>query len=240
MAIVTTKAIVFNAIKYSDSSLIVKCFTFEDGLRSYLIRGILKSKKGKLKTAYFQPLSQLELVVNHKNNTTLNSIREARVYHPYNTIHTSIIKQTILLFLSEVLSSIIQEEEQNQSLYTYLETALIWFDTHDENANFHLVFLLNLTRFLGFYPDTSNSDDAVFNLMEGSFTNSTYDKLILKNEKLNLFKRVLGINFDTINQVFFSKKERQIVLRIIIHYFELHLEGFRKPKSLDILETVFR
>ncbi|WP_369820294.1 DNA repair protein RecO [Tenacibaculum sp. SG-28] len=182
----------------------------------------------------------MELVVNHRNTTTLNSIREARISHPYNTIHTSITKQSILLFLSEVLSSIIQEEEQNQSLYTYLETALIWLDTHDENANFHLVFLLNLTRFLGFYPDTSNSDYAAFNLMEGSFTNSTYDKLILKNEKLILFKRVLGINFDALNQVFFSKKERQIVLRIIIDYFELHLEGFRKPKSLDILETVFR
>ena len=113
MAIITTKAIVFNTIKYGDTSLIVKCFTFEDGVKSYMIKGVLKSKKGKLKTAYFQPLTQLQIVANHTNKQGLNSIREASIIHPYNTLHTSIIKQTIVLFLSEILSSIIQEEEKN-------------------------------------------------------------------------------------------------------------------------------
>lgn len=239
MGLVHTKAIVFKTIKYGDTSLIVKCFTFEEGIRSYMVKGVLNSKKGKLKAAYFQPLTQLQLVANHTNKNTLNSIREAQIVHPYYTIHTSVVKQTIVLFLSEILATIIQEEEKNEGLYTYIETALIWLDTHTEVANFHLLFLLNLSRFLGFYPDTSESEKIGFNLVEGSFTNSLHEKLTLYNDKLVLLKRLLGINFDAINTISFHKNERQTILRIIVKYFELHLEGFRQPKSLDILETVF-
>ncbi|TCP28098.1 DNA replication and repair protein RecO [Tenacibaculum skagerrakense] len=239
MGLVSTKAIVFSTIKYGDTSLIVKCFTLEEGIKSYLIKGVLKSKKGKLKAAYFQPLTQLHLTANHNNKGNLNSIREAHVTIPYETIPFEIKKQTIVLFLSEILSNIIQEEEKNEGLYNYIETALIWLDSHDVISNFHLLFLMNLSRYLGFYPDTSNINASAFSLIEGSFTNSSYEKLTLTNENLTLFKKLLGINFDAINTVSFNKNERQTLLRSIIQYFELHLEGFKKPKSLDVLETVF-
>ncbi|CAM1364350.1 DNA repair protein RecO [Tenacibaculum sediminilitoris] len=239
MAIVTTKAIVLSALKYGDTSLIVKCFTLQEGLKSYMIKGVLKAKKGKLKPAYFQPLTQLNLTGNHSNKNSLHSIKEVQVIHPYETIYTSVVKQTIVLFLSEVLSHILQEEEENIALYSYIETSLIWLDTHNEVANFHLLFLLNLTRYLGFYPDTSNIDKQVFNLLEGRFTNTEYKKLTLSGREIILFKNLLGINFDAINSISYSKKERQIILRIIVQYYELHLEGFKKPKSLDVLETVF-
>lgn len=239
MGVVTTKAIVFSAIKYGDTSLIVKCFTEEEGIKSYLIKGVLKAKKGKLKAAYFQPLTQLQLTANHNNRGALNSIKETHVIHPYENIPMDIVKQTIVLFLSEILSGIIQEEEKNTGLYEYIETALIWLDTHTTIANFHLLFLLNLSRFLGFYPDISNRNAAGFNLLEGSFTNLSYEKLTLTGNELMLFKKLLGINFDAIHTISFNKNERQVILKIIIRYFELHLEGFKKPKSLDVLETVF-
>ncbi|CAL2079220.1 DNA repair protein RecO [Tenacibaculum sp. 190524A05c] len=239
MAIISTKAIVFSSIKYGDTSLIVKCFTLEEGVKTYMIKGVLKAKKGKLKAAYFQPLTQLQLTASHNNKGNLNSLREASVSIPYESIPLDIIKQSIVLFLSEILSSIIQEEEKNEGLYNYIETALIWLDTHDAISNFHLLFLLNLSKYLGFYPDTSNSDASAFSLLEGSFTNSNYEKLTLINTDLTLFKKLLGINFDAIHTISFNKKERQTLLRIIIQYFELHLEGFKKPKSLDVLETVF-
>ncbi|CAM1341775.1 DNA repair protein RecO [Tenacibaculum amylolyticum] len=239
MGVVTTKAIVFSAIKYGDTSLIVKCFTQEEGIKSYLIKGVLKTKKGRLKAAYFQPLTQLQLTANHNSRGTLNSIKEAHVIHPYENIPMDIVKQTIVLFLSEILSGIIQEEEKNMALYEYIETALIWLDTHTTIANFHLLFLLNLSRFLGFYPDISNKDAGGFNLLEGSFTSLSYEKLTLTGSELMLFKKLLGINFDGIHTISFNKNERQVILKIIIRYFELHLEGFKKPKSLDVLETVF-
>ena len=239
MGVITTKAIVLSSIKYGDSSLIVKCFTLEEGLKTYLVRGILKASKSKIKAAYFQPLSQLKLEAKHNNKGALNSIKEVHVLHPYKNIHSTIYKQTIVLFLSEMLNNTIQEEEKNEPLYTYLETAFLWLDAHDDISNFHLIFLLNLTKFLGFYPDVSGKKELHFNLSEGSFTNETYGKEIISGDELFQLKKLLGIHFDTINSTSFNKRERQQVLRIIIRYFELHLDGFRNPKSLDILETVF-
>lgn len=239
MPILNTKAIVFNSIKYGDTSLIVKCFTKKKGIKKYLIKGILTPKKRKLKPAYFQPLTQLQITANHTHKNLLNSIREVQVINPYETISTSIVKQSILLFLSEVLSGIIREEEENLNLYNYIETALIWLDTHDRVSNFHLLFLLNLSGFLGFYPDTSQSNKSAFNLLEGTFTHEINKKFNISGTKLTAFKKLLGINFDAISDVSFSKQERQVVLQMIIEYFELHLTGFKKPKSLNILETVF-
>ncbi|HCW63386.1 MAG TPA: DNA repair protein RecO, partial [Leeuwenhoekiella sp.] len=99
--LVTTKAIVISAIKYGEADLIVRCFTEEAGLKSYILRRILKSKKGKLRTAMFQPASQLELVAVHKDKGTLESIREAKVIQPYVSLHTDVLKSSVVLFLSE-------------------------------------------------------------------------------------------------------------------------------------------
>ena len=49
--VIATKAIVLSSLKFGDSDLIVKCFTASSGLKSYLLRNILKSKKGKLKVS---------------------------------------------------------------------------------------------------------------------------------------------------------------------------------------------
>ena len=81
MAVVATKAIVLSSLKYSDSSLIVKCYTQKEGLKAYLIRGILKPKKGGLKVAYFQPLTQLNIVASHNTKGTLNAIKEVQVFN---------------------------------------------------------------------------------------------------------------------------------------------------------------
>jgi len=239
MAIVTTKAIVLSALKYSDTSLIVKCYTAQEGLKSYIIKGILKSKKGGIKIAYFQPLTQLTIVANHNNKSTLNNLKEVQILNPYKTIYKDIVKQSVVLFISEVLASSIQEEEKNEVFYNYLETALIWLDVHDKIANFHLLFLLNTSKYLGFYPDLSEKEKMGFDLLNGSFSESATNKNVITGNKFYQFKKLLGINFDAIENVSFSKTERQMVLQIIIQYFELHLDGFRKPKSLQILETVF-
>ncbi|WP_347173038.1 DNA repair protein RecO [Polaribacter uvawellassae] len=239
MAFIKTKAIVLSSLKYGDTSLIVRCFTLEDGLRSYLLRGILNSKKGKIKAAYFQPLTQLNIEANHNNKGNLNSIREVHIVNPYKNIYTNIFKQTIVLFLSEILSSTIQEEEANEGLFSFLETSFIWLDINDKTSNFHLLFLLNLTKFLGFYPDTTNINSNYFNLIDGNFMKSTTEKEVVFGENLVQFKKLLGTNFDSIESIKFNQQERQQVLQIIIRYFELHLDGFRRPKSLKVLETVF-
>jgi len=234
----TTKAIVLSSIKYSDSDLIVKCYT-QDGLKSYLLKRILKAKKGKLKVAYFQPLTQLEMVVNHNTKGNLNFIKEVKLAQPYSTIPFNVVKQTIVLFLSELLTKSLQEEEKNESLFQYLETSLIWLDTHDNVSNFHLLFLLNLTKHLGFYPEKGTVDFPFFSLEEGRFFNKDPKNYPVSSENLISLKRLLGINFEGLHTLEFNATSRQSILDMLIQYFELHLPGFNKPKSLAILKSVF-
>lgn len=236
---VNTKAIILSSLKYGDTSLIVKAFTESDGLKTYLLKGVLTSKKGKLKAAYFLPLMQLELVATHRNKGSLESIREVKVSVPYKSLHTDIVKNSMVLFLAEMLSNSIQEQEQNKGLFNYLEYALYWLDAHDSISNFHLLFLLNLTKYLGFYPDTSFQNRNYFDLVEGSFCATPSLNPIIQGENLTSFKRILGINFDALQTIQMNKPQRQELLKMVIMYFELHLQGFRKPKSLAVLNAVF-
>ena len=102
---ITTKAIVLSSLKYGDTSLIVRAFTQSDGIKSYLLKGVLASKKAKIRPAYFLPLMQLEIQANHKNKGTLESIRDVRVGIPYQTMHTDIVKNSVVLFLAEMLGN---------------------------------------------------------------------------------------------------------------------------------------
>jgi len=234
----TTKAIVISTIKYGDTSLIATCYTERCGIKSYMLKGILKSKKSKIKAAYFQPLMQLNLTANHNNKGKLNSLREVEILNFYQTIYTNFKKQSIALFLAEVLYYSIKEEEQNSTLFQYLETSFLWLDVHENISNFHLLFLLNLTKFLGFYPEQKNIDYPYFDLVEGNFTKHK-PLQALYGDKLIQFKKLLGINFDVLPEISFSATNRQAILTVLIQYFELHLSGFKKPKSLQVLKYVF-
>jgi len=235
--IVKIKAIVLKTIKFGDTSLIVKCYT-ELGLKSYLIKGILSKRKSKIKVAYFQPFNILELVANHNNRGNLNTLREVKVGYAYNDIPNNIVKQSIVIFLAEVLNSALQEEESNKALFNFLNTSLQFLDTKKQIANFHLIFLLKLTGFLGFYPQTKNINYPYFNLQEGLFE-TKYLPTSIKDQEIFLFKLLLGINFDGINTLKLSKSNKELLLDVLIKYFELHLSGFKKLNSLPILKTVF-
>ena len=136
-------------------------------------------------------------------------------------------------------SNSILEEEANLPLFSYLEAGLQWLDTHDKIANFHIFFLLNLTRYLGFYPDTSHIQESSFDLLEGGFTNTVSGNPSINGKILAHFKTFLGTNFDAIHTITMVKNDRQDLLQSVVLYFELHLHGFRKPKSLTILNEVF-
>lgn len=236
---VSTKAIVLTSLKYGDTSLIVKAFTASDGLKSYLLKGVLASKKGKLKVAYFQPLTQLELVANHRNKGTLESIREVKVNYHYQTLHTDISKNAMSLFLAELLANSVREEEQNEGLFEFIEASLQWLDSHSAISNFHVYFLIRLTKYFGFYPDTKTMGANYFDLLEGAFTNMPSLHPMLTGENLSFFKSFLGINFDEVQSIKMNKTNRQELLKSLVLYYELHLQGFRKPKSLAVLNEVF-
>lgn len=235
--IVKVKALVLRCIKFQDTSLIIKCYT-EQGLKSYLLKGILGSKKSPIKIGYFQPLNLLELVANHNDKGTLNSIREVKIAYSYSGISSDVVKQSIVLFLADVLNTSLQEEEVNKNLFNFLETSFQYLDNHLEIANFHLVFLLKLTKYLGFYPQIKNSDYPYFNLQEGSFENQSLFNSI-QGKKKDLFKNLLETNFENMQMLKLDKIQRQLLLSILINYYELHVSGFKKLNSLPILQEVF-
>jgi DNA repair protein RecO (recombination protein O) len=234
---VKTKAIVISSIKFQEKGLIVKCFTQSHGLKSYFVRDAFSGRKSNQKIAYFQPLSILEIEAVHKNKGTLENFKEIKLSVPFQTIHSDIYKSTIVMFISEILHHSIHEEEKNESLFDFLEAALLWFDNHDEIANFHLILMLGITKHLGFYPDISEMDMPFFEMTEGVFTPLHAINSLTEHET-NLFKKLIGLKFDN-DQKIFHVMERQIVLKILIDYYSLHLDGFRKPKSLDVLREVF-
>ncbi len=235
--LIKTKAIVFSSLKFQEKSLIVNCFTESDGLKSYFVQNAFSSKKSTQKIAYFQPLTILEIEANHKNKGTLEHFKEIRLAHSYYSINTDILKSTIVLFLSEILHHAIKEEEKNQNLFSYLETALLWLDTHDEMANFHLILMLEITKHLGFYPDISEKEFPFFDCKEGFFT-PFQSANSLTEQETHLFKKLIDLKLDA-NQKVFAGIERQILLKILLDYYTLHLEGFKKPKSLAVLKEVF-
>lgn len=236
--IVSTKAIVIHSLKFGDTSLIVKLYTQTDGIKSYLIKGAF-SNKSKFKAAYFQPLTLLDIEASHNNKGTLNSLKEVRVHYHYQTIPTNIVKQTILIFLAEILNSSLVEDGNQETLFEYLITALTWLDTHDKTSNFHLLFLLNLSKYLGFYPETKMNGANYFDLSEGKFSNNLTVGEVINNDDLKLFKSLLGTNFDSIDELKLNSQIRQQLLNILIHYYEIHISGFKKPKSLPILKSIF-
>ncbi|MFQ3173033.1 MAG: DNA repair protein RecO (recombination protein O) [Flavobacterium sp.] len=238
---VKTKAIVISSIKFQEKSLIVKCFTQSDGLKSYFVRNAFSGSKSSrslgTKIAYFQPLTILEIEAVHKNKGTLENFKEIKISTPFQSIHSDIYKSTIVMFVSEILHHSIHEEEKNESLFSFLETALLWLDHHDEIANFHLILLLETTKYLGFYPDISDLEMPFFEMTEGVFTPFHAISSLTEHET-NLFRKLISLKFDN-DQKTFHVIERQIVLKILIDYYSFHLDGFKKPKSLDVLKEVF-
>lgn len=237
--VVATKAIVFSAIKYSEADLIVTCYTEIAGVKSYLLRNVLKSKKGKLKASYFQPLTQLELIADHKNRGALEYIKEAKIYCPYETLHTDMVKSGLVMFLSEMLKNCIREEEANTELFDFLENSFLWLDRNDEVANFHIYFLLHLSSRLGFYPDASNIQAPFFNILEGSFQETKDSEYCIEGMYIEEFKRFFEINIDALNSIKLSKTTRKYILELILGYYIFHVEGYQKPKSLAILNQLF-
>lgn len=235
--LVKTKAIVISSIRYQDKSLIVKCFTESDGLKSYYVRDAFTSKKSSQKTVYFRPLTILEIEASHKNKGTLEYFKEVKLAYPYFSISTDIVKTTIAIFISEALHHSIKEEEKNQSLYSFLETALLWLDSHDEVANFHLILLMEITKFLGFYPDSSKNDHSFFEMTEGIFV--PYASVsCLTQEESQLIKRLMPLKFENSIKAF-HVSERQQLLKILLDYYAFHLDGFKRPKSLEVLKDIF-
>ncbi len=241
MSLQKTKGIVLHHIKYGETSIIATIYTEEFGRQAYIVKGA-RSKKTKLKANMFQPFFHLDMEVYHKPGRDLQSIKEAKNYLPIFNIYNSIKKSTVCLFLSEVLYKSLREEEKNKELFSFISNSIRYLDGAEGfPLNYHLVFMLHLSRFLGFYPNGNYSDqNAIFDLKEGHFVQSIPDhKHYMSKHESFCFWELLNAEYDS-DITFPSIKLRPLLLDEILDFYRLHHDRIGEIKSLEVLREVFR
>jgi DNA repair protein RecO (recombination protein O) len=237
--LVSSSAIVLSKVRYQDNDLIIKCLTRDLGVVSYMVKNISVTKKSKNKFAFFQLLNILDLETNFNPNRSIQYIKDLKIKYSFKSLHTNIYKSSVVMFLSEILSTIIHNEIKDIELFDFIESSLIWYDKSEESSTFYLIFLMEMTDYLGFYPDCTNMHYIYFNLEEGLFENSKNSKYVIKGGSLVLFKTILGIKFDSNKLPFIDKMKKKDILKNIIIYYKLHVDGFKEPKSLKVLNQIF-
>jgi|TARA_B110000495_G_C23039754_1_gene622756 DNA repair protein RecO (recombination protein O) len=237
--IVSTSAIILSKVRYQDNDLIVKCLTRDLGVISYMVKNISTSKNSKNKFAFFQLLNILDLESNYNPNRSIQYIKDLKIRYNFTSLHTNIYKSSVVMFLSEILSNIIHNESKDLELFDFIEESFIWYDKSEDSSSFYLIFLMKITHYLGFYPDCTNMSYNYFNLEEGLFETSKNSKYVIQGDSLVLFKTILGIKFDTNKLPFIDKINKKDILKNILIYFKLHVDGFKDPKSLIVLNQIF-
>ncbi|MFL2590515.1 MAG: DNA repair protein RecO [Flavobacteriaceae bacterium] len=237
--IISTKAIVLRKIKYSDSSLIVDVFTELEGRKSFFLKGILGKTKSKIKNSYFQPLSQILIKYNKKQNKKINFLVDCKINFHCQNLYLDYQKSSIILFLNEILNMCIIEEACNKNLYHYLENSLKWLDNNHKISNFHIVFILNLLKYLGVTPQLKSPTSRFLSFENGSFEDEKPKGLYVEGESVKSIISLLGMKFDNCFLLKISQIQKHEILKILMEYIEYHVQGFKKPQSLHVLHQVF-
>lgn len=234
-----TKGIVFQTIKFKDHQLIVRIFTERFGLKAFIVRSG-KTAKSNL-APYLQPLTIIECNAVVKENKDLCTLSNLRIAHPYAQIPFDPVKSSIALFLNEMLYKTIADGYQSDELFAFLMHSLQWLDQSDNIRNFHLWFLMELTRYYGFYPSgIEHAEDAYFDLAQGQYSalRPAHRHYIEGATKVK-WTEILNHNYSSIDSMPITGKERRIMLDYIVLYIKLHLDNLRDIKSLDVLHSVF-
>ena len=227
--LVNTEGIVFSAVKFKESSIIVKIFTRTYGMQSYIVHGA-RSSRSKGKIALYQPLSLLDMVVYYKEGKDIQRISEVKFAHTYADIPFDNIKRTIGIFITEMFGKILREEGESSALFEFLLSSLQIFDRLKEHtSNFHLQLLLKATHHLGFGP--ANADDFVHQLSESGF------HLSISTSEKESIDRLMNANYG--EPVPMNLNFRREVLDHIIKYYRVHSGNLREIKSLSILKVIF-
>ena len=167
----STRGIVLHSFKYGETGIICNIYTETHGKVAFLVQGARKHK-AKLKANLFQPFFLLDLEIYYKEKRQLQKIKEARNAHPFETILYDNSKRSIAIFLAEVLNKTVQTEEADPQLFEFIYNHIKILDIKEKGlANFHLSFLIQLTKFLGFYPQNNfNAENKFFDFKHGFFT----------------------------------------------------------------------
>jgi DNA repair protein RecO (recombination protein O) len=217
-----TRGIVFRYTEYGETSIIVTIFTSQFGLQAYIVNGA-RTSSSKSKIALYQPLTLLDLVVYHRENASILRIKEVKCAHAYLHLPSDFKKSTIALFLNEILNKTVKEHVHAEELCDFLIHSFTHFDLQTSNVeNFHLHFLIKLSRYLGFGPSGAEE------LMGGRVSPDA--------EEEDLLKRLINANYsDTIAM---TNVQRRNVLELLIRFYISHSPNFGELKSLSVLREI--
>ncbi len=232
-----TRGIVFKTTDYGESSVIVQVFTEKFGLQSYIINAV-KKPKAKISRNMLQPLHLLDMVVYHKNTGQVQRVAEVKNSPVLQSIPYDVIKSSLAIFLNEVLYKAVRQQSADENLFGFVFNAIEWLDHQSEGlANFHLLFLVRLTRYLGFHPALFQAD--YFDMKNGVFSKYKPEGFsYLSPPHTQNFYTLLQCSFENIQQLRFSNDERRYLIQKLLEYYALHIESFGNIRSHEVLEEV--
>jgi DNA repair protein RecO (recombination protein O) len=235
-----TKGIVLHYLKYGETGMIVTVYTEAFGRTSFLMQGI-RGKKAKVKANLIQPLFLLEMELSHKPGRDLQRATEIRIAKPFSSVPFDIRKSAQAMFLAEFLYKVLREEESQPELFNFLFSSIQILDIIEEGiANFHLVFLIRLVKFLGFGPtDEYSEDKPYFDLENGMFVSRepTHNHYLTSN-KSKVISDLLKIDFESLSKFKVNHTLRDEILENIIEYYCLHFNRSFNIKSLSVLREI--
>lgn len=237
-----SKAIVLNTLRYNDETLIAHVLTEERGCVDMSVR-ISRSKRAAVRHSLFQPMAVLLIDWTDRPMSSMQRPKSVQSALPYSTLPYDPCKSAIALFLAEVLTHAVRTEPDHRSIFTYVLRSVEWLDACGGGfANFHLVFMLRLTRFLGFMPNVSEAQPgSYFDLRASTFVSvpPAHPDYLMPADAA-LVPLLLRMRYDNMRCFRFSGAERSRLLAYINMYYRLHLPDFPELKSLAVLKDLFR
>jgi len=227
-----SRAIALLNHKYGEGAVIAKIFTEEYGLKSFSVKRN-KSKKSKNKILLLDKMNLL--TINAKNNSKkeIQYLSEINLAYAYQ--NTSLKNKLIRLFIAEVLSKALIDSEKNINLFQFIWNTNTQIDNLENvNNNFCIIFLIQLSEFLGISPSTENIDLPYFNLNSGNFTNiKNKNEEIIKGEIINYFKRLI-----IKENVIIPYQSRQELIKMLFRYYSIHHINLSNIKSYEVIESL--
>ena len=236
-----SRAIVLRTVKYGDSQWIVDLLTEEAG-RMSCICTIPHSGRGKIKKQFFQPLHLLDLVVTCRSTASLQRLADVRLQVPLVSIPVEPSKLAIALFVAEFLCYATRGERQNSALYDYVSNSILWLDGASQGySNFHLVFMMRLSRFLGFWPNLDNyAEGKGFDLREGMFVDSVpLHKDYVEADEAARIVPLMRMNYATMHLYRMNRKDRNRCVEWLLHFYRLHIPDFPELRSWLVLRELY-
>lgn len=239
------RCLVLRTVKYGDNSIIVDTYTESRGRMSF-VAPFARGRRTGANAAFWAQLSQVEFQADIRPQGKLAKPQDVRFYYSYADMPFSPLKSSIAMFVSEFLCAALRSEGENRPLYKYVETSLRWLDMADTRsqlsgvANFHLVFLMHLSRFLGIYPNLENCHSPFFDLVAGEYCDrQPAHTHFLRNEEARILPLLFRMDYGTMHVYRFNRQQRQRCLEVLLDYYRIHIPQFPQLKSLEVLAELF-